>query len=46
MGHAILDSEDIVAYDEEELIPVPTKVAMLSQGGALFDSMNGLDNVA
>ena len=46
LGHVLVDGEDIVEYDEEELIPVRTKVAMLFQGGALFDSMNVLDNVA
>jgi phospholipid/cholesterol/gamma-HCH transport system ATP-binding protein len=45
-GHVFVDGEDIVDYDEEELIPVRQKVAMLFQGSALFDSMNVLDNVA
>lgn len=45
-GHVLVDGEDIVEYDEEELIPVRQKVAMLFQGSALFDSMNVLDNVA
>src|SRR5437867_11989085 len=45
-GKVIVDGEDIVDYDEEELIPVRKKVAMLFQGGALFDSMNVLDNIA
>ncbi len=45
-GHVFVDGEDIVDYDEEELIPVRQKVAMLFQGGALFDSMNVLENVA
>jgi len=45
-GHVLVDGDDIVDYDEEELIPVRKKVAMLFQGGALFDSMNVLDNVA
>src|SRR6058998_1402725 len=45
-GHVIVDGDDIVDYDEEELIPVRKKVAMLFQGGALFDSMNVLDNIA
>jgi phospholipid/cholesterol/gamma-HCH transport system ATP-binding protein len=45
-GHVIVDGEDIVDYDEEELIPVRKKVAMLFQGGALFDSMNVLENLA
>jgi phospholipid/cholesterol/gamma-HCH transport system ATP-binding protein len=45
-GHVLVDGEDIVDYDEEELIPVRKKVAMLFQGGALFDSMSVMDNVA
>jgi len=45
-GHVLVDGDDIVDYDEEELIPVRKKVAMLFQGGALFDSINVLDNVA
>ncbi len=45
-GHVLVDGEDVVAYDEEDLIPVRKKVAMLFQGGALFDSMSVLDNVA
>ena len=45
-GHVLVDGDDIVDYDEEELIPVRKKVAMLFQGGALFDSMRCGDNVA
>ncbi len=45
-GHLFVDREDIVEFDEEQLIPVRKKVAMLFQGGALFDSMSVLENVA
>jgi phospholipid/cholesterol/gamma-HCH transport system ATP-binding protein len=45
-GHVYVDGEDIVDFDEERLIPVRKKVAMLFQGGALFDSMNVMENVA
>jgi phospholipid/cholesterol/gamma-HCH transport system ATP-binding protein len=45
-GHVFVDGEDIVDYGEEDLIPVRKKVAMLFQGGALFDSMSVMDNVA
>jgi phospholipid/cholesterol/gamma-HCH transport system ATP-binding protein len=45
-GRVVVDGEDIGGYDEEELIPVRKKVAMLFQSGALFDSMSVLDNVA
>jgi phospholipid/cholesterol/gamma-HCH transport system ATP-binding protein len=44
-GQVIVDGENIVAYDEEELIPVRKKVAMLFQAGALFDSMTVAENV-
>ena len=45
-GQVIVDGEDIVGYDEEKLVPVRKKVAMLFQSGALFDSMSVLENVA
>jgi len=45
-GHVLVGGDDIVDYDEEELIPIRKKVAMLFQGGALFDSMNVLENIA
>jgi phospholipid/cholesterol/gamma-HCH transport system ATP-binding protein len=44
-GQVIVDGEDIVGYDEEELIPVRKKVAMLFQAGALFDSMTVAENI-
>jgi len=45
-GHVFVDGEDVVDLDEEELVPVRKKVAMLFQGGALFDSMNVRENIA
>jgi phospholipid/cholesterol/gamma-HCH transport system ATP-binding protein len=45
-GHVFVDGEDVVELDEDELVPVRKKVAMLFQGGALFDSMNVRENVA
>jgi len=45
-GHVFVDEEDVVDYDEDQLIPVRKKVAMLFQSGALFDSMSVLENVA
>src|SRR5438094_6382863 len=45
-GRVVVDGENIVDYDEEALTPVRKKVAMLFQGGALFDSMSVLENVA
>jgi phospholipid/cholesterol/gamma-HCH transport system ATP-binding protein len=44
-GQVVVDGEDIVGYDEEQLVPVRKKVAMLFQGGALFDSMTVEENV-
>ena len=45
-GRVEVDGEDIVEYDERRLIPIRTKIAMLFQGGALFDSMNVFDNIS
>jgi phospholipid/cholesterol/gamma-HCH transport system ATP-binding protein len=45
-GRVVVDGEDITAYDEDELNHVRKKVAMLFQGGALFDSMNVRENIA
>jgi len=45
-GHVVVDGEDIVDYDEDRLFAVRKKIAMLFQGGALFDSMNVLENLA
>jgi phospholipid/cholesterol/gamma-HCH transport system ATP-binding protein len=45
-GHVFVDGDDIVDYDEDQLVPVRKKVAMLFQGGALFDSMNVGDNIS
>jgi phospholipid/cholesterol/gamma-HCH transport system ATP-binding protein len=44
-GRVVVDGEDIVGFDEEQLVPVRKKVAMLFQGGALFDSMTVAENV-
>lgn len=38
--------ESIIKLSEEELSPIRRRVAMLFQGGALFDSMNVEQNVA
>ena len=44
-GRVLVEGEDIVPYDEDELVPVRKKIGMLFQGGALFDSMNVAENV-
>jgi phospholipid/cholesterol/gamma-HCH transport system ATP-binding protein len=45
-GSVFFDGTDIAGLSEEELIPVRQRVAMLFQGGALFDSMSVYENVA
>jgi phospholipid/cholesterol/gamma-HCH transport system ATP-binding protein len=45
-GDVRIFGESIVGFDEEELAPVRRRLAMLFQGGALFDSMNVEQNVA
>ncbi len=38
--------QELVGLSERELLPVRRRVAMLFQGGALFDSMNVFENLA
>jgi phospholipid/cholesterol/gamma-HCH transport system ATP-binding protein len=45
-GTVRFDGQDLTELSEEELYPVRKRVAMLFQSGALFDSMDVLDNVA
>jgi phospholipid/cholesterol/gamma-HCH transport system ATP-binding protein len=45
-GSILFDGTDISELEERELYPLRRRVAMLFQGGALFDSMNAFDNVA
>ena len=45
-GHVYVEGTDIVPLSEEEMKPVRLRTSMLFQGGALFDSMDVLDNVA
>jgi phospholipid/cholesterol/gamma-HCH transport system ATP-binding protein len=45
-GDVKVFGESIVSLSEEELSPVRRRLAMLFQGGALFDSMNVEDNIA
>jgi phospholipid/cholesterol/gamma-HCH transport system ATP-binding protein len=44
-GDVVVFGESIVPLSEEEMAPVRRRVAMLFQGGALFDSMNVEQNV-
>jgi phospholipid/cholesterol/gamma-HCH transport system ATP-binding protein len=45
-GSVVFDGTDISALAERELFPIRRRIAMLFQSGALFDSMNVLDNIA
>jgi len=45
-GSIVFDGTDLVALEERELFPFRRRIAMLFQSGALFDSMNVLENVA
>ncbi len=45
-GDVIVFGESVVGLSEEALSPVRRRVAMLFQGGALFDSMNVEENIA
>ncbi|MDA8019597.1 MAG: ABC transporter ATP-binding protein [Thermoanaerobaculia bacterium] len=45
-GRVTFDGIEINELSEKELVPVRRRIGMLFQGGALFDSMTVLDNVA
>ena len=45
-GSVVFDGTDITGLEERELYPIRRRIAMLFQGGALFDSMTVFDNVA
>lgn len=45
-GSIRFDGREIAGLSEEELLPIRRRVAMLFQGGALFDSMTVFDNLA
>ena len=45
-GDVRVFGESIVRFSEEQLSPVRRRLAMLFQGGALFDSMNVEQNIA
>jgi phospholipid/cholesterol/gamma-HCH transport system ATP-binding protein len=45
-GDVLVFGESVVGLSEEELSPVRRRVAMLFQGGALFDSMSVEENIA
>ena len=45
-GSIRIDGDEIVGLSETKLLPIRRRVAMLFQGGALFDSMNVRENLA
>ena len=45
-GSVTFDGTDLTRLEERELFPIRRRIAMLFQSGALFDSMNVLENVA
>lgn len=45
-GSVSFDGTDVASLSERELVPIRLRIAMLFQGGALFDSMTVYENVA
>jgi phospholipid/cholesterol/gamma-HCH transport system ATP-binding protein len=45
-GSVVFDGTEITTLEERDLFPIRRRIAMLFQGGALFDSMTVFDNVA
>lgn len=45
-GSVSFDGVELSSLEERELFPLRRRIAMLFQSGALFDSMNVMDNVA
>jgi len=45
-GSVTFDGTDIAGLSEEALAPIRVRLAMLFQGGALFDSMTVFENIA
>jgi len=45
-GQIIIDGEDITDFDEPEMMRIRTKIGMVFQEGALFDSLSVYENVA
>ena len=45
-GRVVIDDVDVTDLSEKQLYPLRRRVAMLFQGGALFDSMNVYENIA
>ncbi|MEM9554660.1 MAG: ATP-binding cassette domain-containing protein [Acidobacteriota bacterium] len=45
-GSVVFDGTEVTELSERELVPVRKRMSMLFQGGALFDSMTVLENIA
>lgn len=45
-GSVIFDGQNLCELSEKKLFPIRQRIAMLFQGGALFDSMDVLGNIA
>ncbi len=45
-GRILIDGEDVTDYKEEQMMAVRSKIGMVFQEGALFDSLSVYDNVA
>lgn len=45
-GQIFVDGEDITPFSEEQMMEVRSKIGMVFQEGALFDSLSVYDNVA
>ena len=45
-GEVFVEGQNVVAMNEEELVPIRKKVAYVFQNGALFDSMTVFENLA
>jgi len=45
-GSINIDGEEISNYNEQQLLPIRKRVAYAFQGGALFDSMTVMENIA
>jgi len=44
-GRVTFNGNDITDYTEDQLVDIRTQIAMLFQGGALFDSLDVMDNI-
>jgi phospholipid/cholesterol/gamma-HCH transport system ATP-binding protein len=45
-GRVIFEGQDLAGFDEEDYRPVRQRIALVFQGGALFDSLSVADNIA